>query len=222
MQVQVYNMSGEEVSSIDLPADIFEAKVNRDLMHQALVRQLANKRLGTHKAKGRSEINKSTRKIYRQKGTGNARHGSRRAPIFVGGGVAHGPQPRKYVKKMPRKMRRAALRSALSVKAGNGDVVILDEISMDQPKTKQMVAMMGRLTDDNSALLLLAGHDTNIELSARNATDVKSLLASYLNIRDLLGYDKVVIPLDALDVIQSYLGVDADAYVDIDDADEEE
>ncbi|MCZ7671595.1 MAG: 50S ribosomal protein L4 [Chloroflexi bacterium] len=95
MQVQVYNMSGEEVSSIDLPADIFEAKINRDLMHQALVRQMANRRLGTHKAKGRSEINKSTRKIYRQKGTGNAkRHGSRRAPIFVGGGVAHGPKVR--------------------------------------------------------------------------------------------------------------------------------
>ena len=110
MEVPVYNMSGEEVSNVELPADIFEAKINRDLMHQALVRQLANKRLGTHKAKGRSEVNRSTRKIYRQKGTGNARHGSRKAPIFVGGGVAHGPLPRSYEKKMPRKMRRAALR----------------------------------------------------------------------------------------------------------------
>lgn len=122
MEVPVYNMSGEEVSNVELPADIFEAKINRDLMHQSLVRQLANKRLGTHKAKGRSEVNRSTKKIYRQKGTGNARHGSRRAPIFVGGGVAHGPLPRSYEKKMPRKMRRAALRSALSVKAGNGDI----------------------------------------------------------------------------------------------------
>ncbi|MFO7683072.1 MAG: 50S ribosomal protein L4 [Chloroflexota bacterium] len=222
MQVQVYNMSGEEVSSVDLPADIFEAKVNRDLMHQALVRQLANKRLGTHKAKTRGEINKSTRKIYRQKGTGNARHGSRKAPIFVGGGVAHGPLPRKYTKKMPRKMRRAALRSALSVKAGNGDIVVLDKIGMDTPKTKEMVMMMDRLTNSNSALLVLAGHDNNVEMSARNAVDVKTLLASYLNIRDLLGYDKLVMPLDALEAIQAILSVDVDAYADIDDAGEEE
>ncbi len=222
MQVQVYNMSGEEVSSVDLPADIFEAKVNRDLMHQALVRQLANKRLGTHKAKTRAEVNKSTRKIYRQKGTGNARHGSRKAPIFVGGGVAHGPLPRKYVKKMPRKMRRAALRSALSVKAGNGDIVVLDKIGMDSPKTKQMVMMMNRLTDSSSALLLLAGHDNNVEMSARNAADVKTLLASYLNVRDLLGYDKLVMPLDALEAIQTILSVDTDGYADFDDAGEEE
>ena len=222
MQVQVYNMSGEEVSSVDLPADIFEAKVNRDLMHQALVRQLANKRLGTHKAKGRSEINKSTRKIYRQKGTGNARHGSRRAPIFVGGGVAHGPHPRKYTKKMPRKMRRAALRSALTVKASSGDIVVLDKIGMDAPKTKEIVTMMNRLTDGNSTLLLLAGSDTNVELSARNATDVKALLANYVNIRDLLGYEKIVLPLDALETIESFLSVDTSAYADSDDAGEEE
>ena len=218
MQVQVYNMSGEEVSSVELPADIFEAKINRDLMHQALVRQLANKRQGTHKAKGRSEINKSTRKIYRQKGTGNARHGSRRAPIFVGGGVAHGPLPRDYGKKMPRKMRRAALRAALTVKANNGDIVVLDEISMDAPKTKEIVATMKRLTDSNSTLLLLGGHDTNVELSARNAADVKALLANYLNIRDLLGYDKIVMPLAALETIESYLSVDTSAS----DAGEEE
>ena len=103
MKAKVYNMSGQEVSIVDLPAPVFEARINRDLMHQALVRQMANARQGNHKAKGRSEINKSTAKIYRQKGTGNARHGSRRAPIFVGGGVAHGPLPRKYTKQMPRK-----------------------------------------------------------------------------------------------------------------------
>jgi large subunit ribosomal protein L4 len=222
MQVQVYNMSGEEVSSVELPADIFEARVNRDLMHQALVRQMSNKRLGTHKVKGRSEVNKSTRKIYRQKGTGNARHGSRRAPIFVGGGVAHGPKPRKYTKRMPRKMRRAALRSALTVKANSGDIVVLDKISMDAPKTKEIVATMNRLTAGSSTLLLLAGHDTNVELSARNAVDVKALLANYLNIRDLLGYDKLVLPLDALETIESFLSIDTYAYLDSDDEDEEE
>ena len=221
MEVPVYNMSGEEVSNVELPADIFEAKINRDLMHQSLVRQLANKRLGTHKAKGRSEVNRSTKKIYRQKGTGNARHGSRRAPIFVGGGVAHGPLPRSYEKKMPRKMRRAALRSAHSVKAGNGDIVVLDEISMDVPKTKEMVAVMNRLVAGESTLLLLAERDKNVELSARNLPDLKALRATYLNIRDLLGYNKIVMPLAALDVINSFLSSE-DFFDDFEDAEEEE
>ena len=221
MEVPVYNMSGEEVSNVELPADIFEAKINRDLMHQSLVRQLANKRLGTHKAKGRSEVNRSTKKIYRQKCTGNARHGSRRAPIFVGGGVAHGPLPRSYEKKMPRKMRRAALRSALSVKAGNGDIVVLDEISMDVPKTKEMVAVMNRLVAGESTLLLLAERDKNVELSARNLPDLKALRATYLNIRDLLGYNKIVMPLAALDVINSFLSSE-DFFDDFEDAEEEE
>jgi large subunit ribosomal protein L4 len=206
MKVPVYNMAGQEVSSVDLPATIFEAKINRDLMHQAVVRQMANARQGTHKAKGRSEINRSTAKIYRQKGTGRARHGSRRAPIFVGGGVAHGPLPRDYSKKMPRKMRRAALRSALSVKAGSGDIVVLDDIVMDMPKTKEMVGVMERLVDSDSVLLLLAETNENVEKSARNLTDVKTLRATYLNIRDLLGYDKLVMPLAALDVLNGFLG----------------
>jgi large subunit ribosomal protein L4 len=218
MKVPVYNMAGQEVSSVTLPAAIFEAKVNRDLMHQAVVRQMANARQGTHKAKGRSEINRSTAKIYRQKGTGRARHGSRRAPIFVGGGVAHGPLPRDYSKKMPRKMRRAALRSALSVKAGNGDIVVLNDIDMDAPKTKEMVGVMERLVDSSSALLLLAETNENVEKSARNLTDVKTLRITYLNIRDLLGYDKLVIPLAALDVLSGFLGDELASF----ESDEEE
>jgi len=210
MKVPVYNMAGEEVSSVELPASIFEAEINRGLMHQALVRQLANARLGTHKAKGRSEINRSTAKIYRQKGTGNARHGSRRAPIFVGGGVAHGPKPRKYTKNMPRKMRRAALRSALSAKASNGEIVVLNEVAMEQPKTKEMVALMKQLVAENSALLLLASKDENIEKSAHNLPDIKALQASYLNIRDLLGYNKIVMPLAALDVVTGFLSLEDD------------
>jgi large subunit ribosomal protein L4 len=206
MKVPVYSMAGQEVSSVDLPAAVFEAKVNRDLMHQAVVRQMANARQGTHKAKGRSEVNRSTAKIYRQKGTGRARHGSRRAPIFVGGGVAHGPKPRDYSKKMPRKMRRAALRSALSVKAGNGDIVVLDDISLDVPKTKEIAGILGRLVVEGSALLVLPGYNENVEKSARNLREVKTLRATYLNVRDLLGYDKVVMPLAALDVINGFLG----------------
>lgn len=218
MKVPVYNMAGQEVSSVNLPEAVFEAKINRDLMHQAVVRQMANARQGTHKAKGRSEVNRSTAKIYRQKGTGRARHGSRRAPIFVGGGVAHGPVPRDYSKKMPRKMRRAALRSALSAKAGNGDIVVLEDIDMDAPKTKEMVGVMERLTDNSSALLLLAETNENVEKSARNLAYVKTLRATYLNIRDLLGYDKLVIPLAALDIINGFLGNAIDSV----ESDEEE
>lgn len=208
MKVPVYNMAGEEVDSVDLPATIFEAKINRDLMHQALVRQMANARLGTHKTKGRSDVNRTNRKMYRQKGTGNARHGSRRAPIFVGGGIAHGPKPRKYIKTMPRKMRRAALRSALTIKAGNNDVVVLKDLHLDMPKTKEMVAVMSRLIGRSSALVLLPERNVNVEKSANNLSDVKTLRASYLNIRDLLGYDKLVMPLAALELLDSFLSIE--------------
>lgn len=216
MKTKVYNMSGQEVDLIDLPAVVFEANINRDLMHQALVRQMANARVGSHKAKGRSEVNYSTAKIYRQKGTGNARHGSRRAPIFVGGGVAHGPHPRKYTKRMPRRMRRAALRSALSAKAESGDIVVLDEVTMSAPKTREMVAFVDKVAPGFSALLLLAEADVNIEKSARNLVEVKTLPAGYLNIRDLLGYEKILMPLASLEKVISYLG--DDVYVEETDA----
>lgn len=209
MQVPVVDTAGKEVSTIELPASIFDAKINVGLMHQALVRQMANARRGTHKAKGRSEISRTTAKIYRQKGTGNARHGSRRAPIFVGGGVAHGPQPRDYSKKMPRKMRRAALRSALSVKAANDNIVVVDKIEMDAPKTKEMNGIVRTLVGDSSALVLIPGRDTAVERSARNLSDVKAVHAPYLNIRDLLGHDKLVLTSAALDVVIQILTPEA-------------
>jgi large subunit ribosomal protein L4 len=211
MELPVMNMSGAEVDRYELPVSIFAAKVNSGLMHQALVRQLANARQGTHKTKGRSEVKYSTIKIYRQKGTGRARHGSRRAPIFVGGGVAHGPKPRSYRKDMPRKMRRAALRSALSLKAENGDIVLLDDISMAAPKTREIVTVMNRLVGSSTALLLLAERNENVEKSAQNLPEVKTLRAGYLNIRDLLGYNKLVIPMTAMEVITGFLGQDAAA-----------
>jgi large subunit ribosomal protein L4 len=221
MKVSVFNMAGKEVNSVDLPASIFEAKINRDLMHQALVRQLANARLGTHKAKGRSEVSRTGAKAYRQKGTGNARHGSKRAPIFVGGGVAHGPLPRKYTKQMPRKMRRAALRSALSAKAVNEEIVLVDELTLDAPKTREMKSIVQALVADGSALVLLPDRNDNVEKSSRNLSDVKTLHANYLNIRDLLGYDKIVMPLAALDAIANYLG-DEDDFEEIEETGEEE
>ena len=204
MKVAVVDMNGNAVGEVSLAADIFEAKVNRGLMHQAFVRQMANQRAGTHKAKGRSEINRTTAKAYRQKGTGRARHGSRRAPIFVGGGVAHGPAPRSYAKDMPRKMRQAALRSALTVKAQNGDIVVLDELKIETPKTKTMVNVINAV-GGGSALVLLGERNENAYLSARNLPDVKTLAAGYLNMRDLLGHDKLVMPLSALEAITAHL-----------------
>jgi large subunit ribosomal protein L4 len=206
MKVPVFNMKGEEVDTIELPAAIFEAPVNVGLMHQALVRQQANARLGTHKAKSRSEVLLSTRKIWRQKGTGRARHGSRKAPIFVGGGVAHGPRPRDYSVKMPRKMRQAALRSALTVKAQEGDLVIVDQLALEQPKTREMVQMLDRLAGGGRALVVLEDKNETVERSTNNISRAKTLRASYLNIRDLLDYDKILMPLAALEVVTGWLG----------------
>jgi large subunit ribosomal protein L4 len=206
MQVAVHNMSGDQVGEFELPAEVFEAPINTALMHQALVRQLANARQGTHKTQSRGEVSRTKAKWYRQKGTGRARHGSRNAPIFVGGGVAHGPKPRSYGKQMPRKMRRAALRSALSVKAAEAQILLLDELNMEQPKTRDFVTMLERLKVSDSALVLLPENNETVEKSARNLSNVKTLRTHYLNVRDLLGYDTVLIPLDSLDIIQAILG----------------
>jgi large subunit ribosomal protein L4 len=216
MRLAVMNLMGQEVGTVELPARIFEVNINRDLMHQTLVRQLANARRGTHKAKTRGEVNLSTAKWYRQKGTGRARHGSKSAPILVGGGVAHGPRPRSYRKDMPRKMRREALRSALTAKAGNGDIVVLDKFEMNRTKTKDIVEILDILTGENSVLILMSERNENVERSARNIPDVKTLHASYLNIRDVLGYHKVIIPLDAMELLQGFLGDGQDLIADVD------
>jgi large subunit ribosomal protein L4 len=206
MVVPMYNTRGEKVGEVELRSDIFDVPINVPLMHQALVRQLANARLGTHKTQSRGEVNRTKAKWYRQKGTGRARHGSRNANLFVGGGIAHGPKPRKYTKKMPRKMRRAALRSALSTKAMEDQIVVLDALEMEMPKTKEMVAVLESLRLDRRVLILLPERNEPLEKSARNLPQVKTLRASYLNVRDLLGYDHVLMPLGALQVIENMLG----------------
>jgi large subunit ribosomal protein L4 len=208
MEVDVLNIKGKKVGTVELPDKVFAVPINVDLMHQAYVRQMANARLGTHKTKGRSEVSGGGRKPWRQKGTGRARHGSIRAPQWVGGGKVHTPKPRDYTQKMPKKMRRAALRSALSVKASGKDIVVLDDIALPEPKTRLMAQTLERLVGDASALVIIPDKEAYREviLSARNLPGTKTLLANYLNIRDLLGYDKVLVPLKALDVITSYLG----------------
>lgn len=206
IKIPVLDRQGQDVDERELPSNIFERPINVGLMHQAYVRQMANARIGTHSTQTRGEVNRTKAKWYRQKGTGRARHGSRNAPIFVGGGIAHGPKPRKYTKKMPKKMRREAIRSALSSKAASGDIVLVDKMELDAPKTRDMADIKYSLVGDDSALVLLAERNENVQLSIRNLADVRYLRASYLNIRDLLKYDKVIIPLDALDVITDWLG----------------
>jgi large subunit ribosomal protein L4 len=210
MLVPMYNTKGKKVGEVELRSDIFEVPVNISLMHQAFVRQMANARLGTHKTQSRGEVNRTKAKWYRQKGTGRARHGSRNANLFVGGGIAHGPTPRKYTKKMPRKMRRAALRSALSAKLAEDQIVVVDDLALETPKTKEMVEILKRLKlASNGAservLILLPDRNESVEKSARNLSWAKTLRASYLNIRDLLGYDYVLMPKGALEVIESIL-----------------
>ncbi|NLE46680.1 MAG: 50S ribosomal protein L4 [Chloroflexi bacterium] len=206
MVVPMYNIEGQKVGEVELRPEIFEVPINVPLMHQALVYQLASARAGTHKVKTRGENNRTKAKWYRQKGTGRARHGSRNANIFVGGGIAHGPVPRDYSKKMPRKMRRAALRSALSVKRGDEHLVLLDALGMETPKTKDVTEMLRNLGLDGSVLILLSEGDEVIQRAARNLPNVKVLRANYINIKDLLRYDQVLMPMDALRTVESMLG----------------
>ncbi|HEX9617953.1 MAG TPA: 50S ribosomal protein L4 [Anaerolineales bacterium] len=208
MEVDVLNMEGKKVSTVELPARIFEAPINVDLMHQAYVRQMANARLGTHKTKTRSEVSGGGRKPWRQKGTGRARQGSTRAPQWVGGGRVHTPRPRDYTLQMPRKMRRAALRSALSVKAAENEILVVENFSLPEPKTRLMAKALSNLIGDASVLILIPAKNGSFDIvtrSANNLPGAKLLLASYLNIRDLLSHDKIILPLEALDVIKSYL-----------------
>jgi large subunit ribosomal protein L4 len=211
MVVPMYNVKGKKVGEVELRSDIFEVPINVSLMHQAFIRQMAHARHGTHDTKSRGEVNRTKAKWYRQKGTGRARHGSRNANLFVGGGIAHGPNPRKYAKKMPRKMRRAALRSALSAKMAEDQIVVVDDLALEAPRTKEMVEILERLKlAPNGAfeqvLILLPERNESVEKSARNLSWVKTLRASYLNVRDLLGYDRVLMPKGALEVIESILG----------------
>ena len=209
MKVDVLNMEGKKVSEVELPAAIFEAPINVDLMHQAYVRQMANARLGTHETKVRSEVAGGGAKPWKQKGTGRARQGSRRAAQWVGGGRIHTPHPRSYEQRMPKKMRQAALRSALSAKAADAGLVLVDELKLGETKTRVMASAISSLVGDSTVLIVMPVKDQSYDdvmRSADNLTDTKVLLASYLNIRDLLGFDKVILPVKALDTLVAHLG----------------
>lgn len=212
MLVPVRDMNGRQVGEVELSDAVFAAPINTAVMHQALMRQLANARLGTHDTKTRSEVSGGGRKPWRQKGTGRARQGSIRAPQWVGGGTVFGPTPRKYTKALPKKMQRMALRSALSVKAADGQIVVIDRVAIDAPKTKTAVQMLSALGIDNQKVLLVTNEKSlPVWKSVRNLPQVKPLLSGYINIRDLLGYDVLLLTRDAVDYIEAWLGADAPA-----------
>ena len=209
MKVDVLNMEGKKVSEMELPTSLFEAPINIDLMHQAYTRQMANARLGTHETKVRSEVAGGGAKPWKQKGTGRARQGSRRAAQWVGGGRIHTPHPRSYEQRMPKKMRKAALRSALSAKAADSGVVLVDDFNLDDVKTRIVVGKLANLVGEKSALIIMTDKDKSYDFAMRstdNLADAKVLLASYLNIRDLLGFDKLILPVKALDALVENLG----------------
>ncbi len=207
METPVFNMAGEQVGTMELDEAIFGIRPNLAVVHQALRRQLANARQGTHQTKTRGEVSGGGRKMYRQKGTGRARQGSRRAPHWRGGGTVFGPHPRQYTQQMPRKMRRLAVRSALSLKRGEEKIVLVDRLQLDEVRTRAMVEVLESLhLDDVRTLVVLPAPDTVVQTAARNIAGVKTLLAPYLNVVDLLDHDAVLLPVASLEVIGRILG----------------
>ncbi len=208
MEVDVLNMEGKKVGAVELPAAIFEAPICVDLMHQAFVRQMANAHLGTHETKTKSEVSGGGHKPWRQKGTGRARQGSTRSAQWKSGGKIHTPHMRSYVQSMPKKMRQSALRSALSVKAAESKIVVVDELKLAEPKTRLMAGALNTLVGESSALVLIPGMESYeaVVRSTNNIPDAKVLQANYLNIRDLLVFDALVMPVAALDLIKANLG----------------
>jgi large subunit ribosomal protein L4 len=209
MKVDVLDIKGKKVREVELPASLFEAPVNVDLMHQAYTRQMANARLGTHDTKVRSEVRGGGRKPWKQKGTGRARQGSRRAAQWVGGGRIHTPHPRSYEQQMPKKMRQAALRSALSVKAAEASIIVVDELDIKEAKTRNMVEALTNLVGTATSLVLMPTKDQSYDTVMRSANNIQStkvLLASYLNIRDVLNFDKVVLPVKTIDALVAHFG----------------
>jgi large subunit ribosomal protein L4 len=195
--VALYNISGEQIGELTLKDEIFGIEVHESVLHDAVVMQLASRRLGTHDTKTRSEVSGGGRKPWRQKGTGRARHGTIRSPIWRGGGIVFGPHPRDYSYSLPRKVRRLALKSALSEKVNTGDILVLDELKLDQPKTRDMARILNNLNVED-ALLVTAEKDESVEKSARNIPNIKPLIATGLNVYDILAYDKLIMTKDAV------------------------
>ena len=205
-KLSVYNISGEITGEIELNEIVFGVEFNEAVVHQAVVMQLANQRQGTSATKTRAMVRGGGRKPWKQKGTGRARCGSNRSPVWVGGGTTFGPQPRSYAKKMPRQARRLALRCALSAKVAAGQVVVIEGLTFDAPKTKNVAALLNAFqAADAKALLITAGADKNVELSARNMPKVTTITTMGLNCFDILNSNKVILAKEAVEKIEEVL-----------------
>ena len=201
-KVNLYNIDGDVIGEIELKDEIFGVDVKQDLLHTVVLNQLANKRQGTQSTKTRSEVRGGGRKPWRQKGTGRARHGSIRSPLWIKGGVTFAPKPRSYKYKLPKKVRRQALKSALTSKVEGDNIIVLDDLSFNQIKTKQMVNVLNNLKLDSSTLIVLEGKNENVERSARNIPNIKTAFVNTINVYDILKYDKFVIPKNAVQKVE--------------------
>jgi len=206
MQVTVRNTSGQIIDRIEVGDSIFAVSFNEAVVHQAMVRQLANARLGTADTKTRGEVSGSTRKLYSQKHTGRARRGSIKSPLLRGGGIVFGPHPRNYRQRMPKKMRRLALRCVLSAKASSGELVVVEQFGLTRPKTAEMAQMLKALGVDSSALIVTAEPEVNVIRSACNLPGIKTLPASLLNVVDLLSHKFLVITVAGIQKVEQIWG----------------
>ncbi len=205
-KVALYNQTGAQVGEIELADSVFGIEPNRSVLHDAVVMQQASQRQGTHDTKGRSEVRGGGRKPWKQKGTGRARQGSIRSPQWVGGGIVFGPTPRSYAYKLPKKVRRLAIKSALSSKVQANEILVLEGLAFDAPKTKDMVQVLKGLNVDRKALVVTGEFTDAVAKSARNIPGVKFVTAEGINVLDVLGYDKLVITKDAVAKVEEVLG----------------
>ncbi len=205
-KLSLYNKEGEQIDQIEVPESLFAAPIKQGAMHQAAVAQAARRRLGTASTRDRGEIRGGTSKPWPQKGTGRSRHGSTNSPIWTGGGVAFGPRPRDYDPKMPKKMRRAALKSALSDKVSEGKVLVVDQFAFEAPQTKIMAGLLKKLNVNDSALIVSDQPDQNLIKAARNLPRVKTILARQLNVLDILTYNHLVLSKEALKQVEEVFG----------------
>jgi large subunit ribosomal protein L4 len=197
-KVTVFNVDGKEVGQLDLAEGVFGLEPNIHVLHSAVLLQQASLRSGTHDTKGRSEVRGGGRKPWKQKGTGRARQGSIRSPQWKGGGIVFGPTPRSYGFKLPRKVRRLAIKSALSSKVVDNQIIVLDQLSLSQPKTKDIAKLLNNLKVSRKALVVTADFDNNVALSARNIPGVKFVSAEGINVLDVMKHDQLIITKDAV------------------------
>ncbi|GAB6138720.1 50S ribosomal protein L4 [Halanaerobaculum tunisiense] len=208
-ELPVYNTEGQQVGrNVGLKEDVFAVEINEHVVHEAVTAQLAAKRAGTAKTKTRGEVRGGGRKPWRQKGTGRARHGSIRSPIWVGGGTTFGPQPRSYEKDIPKKVKKLAVKSALTSKLEEEELTIVDGFEFNQPKTKQMISVLENLdAADKKVLIVLDARDYNLYKSARNIPEVKVIGSQQVTVYDILNSDRVLMTEDAINQVEEVLVV---------------